>query len=197
MSKERATQLLLVEDNPGDVRLLREMFNEPGSHNIELMFAESMSEAEKHLAERAVDVVVLDLGLPDAKGLGALRRAHAAAPRVPLVVLTGLNDEALAMRALRQGAQDYLVKGSVDAGSIARSIRHAIERKRIEDILRFLGQCRVGDSGEEFFRELAHYLAQTLGMDFVRIDLLEEDRLSARTLAVFHDGKFEESFSIQ
>ena len=135
MSKERATRLLLVEDNPGDVRLLREMFNEPGSHNIELMFAESMSEAEKHLAERAVDVVVLDLGLPDAKGLGALRRAHAAAPRVPLVVLTGLNDEALAMRALRQGAQDYLVKGQIESRGLMRAIRYAIARKAAEEDL--------------------------------------------------------------
>jgi signal transduction histidine kinase/DNA-binding response OmpR family regulator len=135
MSKERATQLLLVEDNPGDVRLLREMFNEPGSHNIELMLAESMSEAEKHLAERAVDVVLLDLGLSDAHGLGAVQRAHTAAPRVPLVVLTGLDDESLAVRALRQGAQDYLVKGQIESRGLMRAIRYAIERKRAEEEL--------------------------------------------------------------
>ena len=136
MSKESATRLLLVEDNPGDVRLLREMFNELGSHNIELMYAESMSEAEKHLAERAVDVVLLDLGLPDVQGLGAVRRAHAAAPRVPLVVLTGLDDESLAVLALREGAQDYLVKGQIQAPGLMRAIRYAIERMATEEALR-------------------------------------------------------------
>ena len=71
--------LLLVEDNPGDARLLREMFKEQGSHNIELTHVESMSEAETHLAEHAVDIILLDLGLPDAQGLEAVRRA--AQPR--------------------------------------------------------------------------------------------------------------------
>ena len=136
MSKESATRLLLVEDNPGDVRLLREMFNELGSHNIELMYAASMNEAEKDLAERAVDVVLLDLGLPDVQGLGAVRRAHAAAPRVPLVVLTGLDDESLAVRALREGAQDYLVKGQIQAPGLMRAIRYAIERMATEEALR-------------------------------------------------------------
>ena len=70
-----------------------------------------MSEAEKHLAENAVDIILLDLGLPDAQGLAAVRRAHAVAPRVPLVVLTGMDDEVLAAQALQEGAQDYLIKG--------------------------------------------------------------------------------------
>jgi len=135
MSKESATRLLLVEDNPGDIRLLREMFNEPGSGNIELMYAESMSEAERHLAERAVDVVLLDLGLPDAHGLGAVRRAHTAAPRLPLVVLTGLDDESLAVRALREGAQDYLVKGQIESRGLMRAVLYAIERKHAEQAL--------------------------------------------------------------
>ena len=135
MSKESATRLLLVEDNPGDVRLIREMFNEPGSHNIELMCAESMSEAEKHLTERDVDIALLDLGLPDAHGLGAVRRAHAVAPRLPLVVLTGLDDESLAVRSLREGAQDYLVKGQIESRGLLRAIRYAIERKHVEEEL--------------------------------------------------------------
>jgi diguanylate cyclase (GGDEF)-like protein/PAS domain S-box-containing protein len=135
MSKESATRLLLVEDNPGDVRLLREMFNEPGSHNIELMCAESMNEAEKHLVEHAVDLVLLDLGLSDAQGLDAVRRAHAAAPRVPLVVLTGLDDETVATRALQEGAQDYLIKGQIETRGLLRAIRYAIERKIMEEAL--------------------------------------------------------------
>ena len=81
--KKSIKTVLLVEDNPGDARLLREMLQEEGLHNIELVHVECMGEAEKHLAERAVDLILLDLGLPDAQGLEAVRRAHTAAPRVP------------------------------------------------------------------------------------------------------------------
>src|SRR5882724_1797026 len=102
MSEKSITRLLLVEDNPGDAYLLRAMFDQHGSHNIELTHAQCMSEAEKHLAERLVDIVLLDLGLPDAQGLEAVQRVHAAAPRVPLVVLTGLDDESLAAQALKE-----------------------------------------------------------------------------------------------
>ena len=87
MSKKSVKILLLIEDNAGDARLLREMLNEQGSHDIELTHVECMSDAEGHLVEHAVDLILLDLGLPDAQGLGAVRRARTAAPRVPLVVL--------------------------------------------------------------------------------------------------------------
>jgi DNA-binding response OmpR family regulator len=89
MSTKLIKAILLVEDNPGDARLICEMFGEQGSHNTELTHVECMSAAEKYLSERAVDIILLDPGLPDAQGLGAIRRAHGAAPRVPLVVLTG------------------------------------------------------------------------------------------------------------
>jgi len=135
MSKKSIKILLLVEDNPGDARLLREMFQEQGSHNTELTHVECISEAEKHLAEHAFDIIVLDLGLPDAQGLGAVRRAHAAAPRVPLVVLTGMDDESLATQALQEGAQDYLIKGQIDARGLLRALRYAIERKAMEEAL--------------------------------------------------------------
>src|ERR1700693_6107910 len=110
MSNKSIKMLLVIEDNPGDVRLLREMFNEQGLRNTKLTHVERMSEAEKYLAGHAVDIILLDLGLPDAQGLGAVRRAHAAAPHVPLVVLTVLDDQSLATRALQEGAQDYLIK---------------------------------------------------------------------------------------
>ena len=135
MSKKSIKILLLVEDNPGDARLLREMFNELGLHRTELTHVECMSDAEKHLSEHAVDIIVLDLGLPDAQGLGAVRRAHAAAPHVPLVVLTGLDDESLAAEALQEGAQDYLIKGQIDARGLLRALRYAIERKTMEEAL--------------------------------------------------------------
>src|ERR1700674_1371441 len=94
-----------------------------------------MSEAEKHLAAHAVDIIILDLGLPDAQGLEAVRRAHAAAPRVPLVVLTGLDDESLATQALQEGAQDYLIKGQIETRGLLRALRHSVERKIMDDAL--------------------------------------------------------------
>src|SRR5271168_2230920 len=88
--------LLLVEDNLGDARLLREMFNEEGLYKTEFKHVMNMREAEKNLAEREFDIILLDLGLPDEQGLGAVRRARAAAPSVPIVVLTSLDDQAMA-----------------------------------------------------------------------------------------------------
>ena len=125
--------VLLVEDNAGDARLIREMFNGEGSQEIKLALVPCMQDAEKYLAANSVDIVVLDLELPDAQGLVAVRRVHAAAPHVPLLVLTGLDDESIATQALQEGAQDYLVKWQTNshgsARRLRRSLRQAIERK--------------------------------------------------------------------
>jgi diguanylate cyclase (GGDEF)-like protein len=126
------TRLLLVEDMPGDSRLLRKMFNEEGSPSTEMTHVNCMSAAEAHLAAHAADIILLDLGLPDAQGLEAIRRAHAAAPGVPVVVLTGLDDESLAVQALQQGAQDYLIKGQIETRGLLRALRYAVERKTME-----------------------------------------------------------------
>ena len=128
-------RLLLVEDNPGDARLLREMFNEQGKHETELVHVGTLAEAEAHLAMHGTDIILLDLGLPDAHGLEAVRRAKAAASWVPLVVLTGLDDESLATRALQEGAQDYLIKGQIETRGLLRALRYAIERKLMEEAL--------------------------------------------------------------
>jgi diguanylate cyclase (GGDEF)-like protein/PAS domain S-box-containing protein len=135
MSEKSIRKLLLVEDNPGDARLLREMFNDQGSENVELTHVKSIGDAEKHLLDHAVDIIVLDLGLPDAQGVSAVRRTHAAAPHIPLVVLTGLDDEVMAAQALQEGAQDYLIKGEIDARGLLRSLRYAVERKNAEEAL--------------------------------------------------------------
>jgi diguanylate cyclase (GGDEF)-like protein/PAS domain S-box-containing protein len=135
MNQKFIKTVLLVEDNPMDARLLREMFKQQGARDAEITHVNCMSEAEKHLAERAVDIILLDLGLHDAQGLGAVRRAHAAAPSVPLVVLTGLDDESLAAQALQEGAQEHLIKGQVEARGLFRALRYAIERKAMEEAL--------------------------------------------------------------
>jgi len=127
--------ILLIEDNPGDVRLIREMFNEQGLQNVELRHVECMEEAERCLAPRAVDIILLDLGLPDVQGLEAVQRARAAALGVPLVVLSDMDDESMAIQALQEGAQDYLIKGQIAPRDLVRALRYAIERKAIEETL--------------------------------------------------------------
>jgi DNA-binding response OmpR family regulator len=116
--KEKALQVLLVEDNAGDVRLLREMFSGERPDSFELTHLLRMSEAEIHLAKGGVDIVLLDMGLPDGHGLDTVWRAHAAAPGVPLIILTGLDDEALAAEAMTQGAQDYMIKGQIESRAL-------------------------------------------------------------------------------
>ncbi len=124
--------ILLIEDNPGDARLVRETLNEQAPHYAKLTHVGCMTEAEKYLAKHAVDIILLDPGLPDAQGLEAVRRAHAAAPVCTLVVLTNLDDESLASQAMQEGAQDYLVKGQIETRGLLRALRYAIERKRLD-----------------------------------------------------------------
>jgi PAS domain S-box-containing protein len=127
--------MLLIEDDLGFARLLREMFREVGSPATELTHVDSMSAAEAHLANEPFDIILLDPGLPDSQGIDSIRRAHAAALRVPLVVLTGRDDESLAVLALQEGAQDYLIKGQIDTRGLLRFLRYAVERKVMEDAL--------------------------------------------------------------
>jgi CheY-like chemotaxis protein len=139
MEKKPIKTVLLVEDNAGDARLLKEIFNEQGPHGSELIVVEYMSDAEQYLGAHPVDIVLLDLGLPDSQGMETLRRARAAAPHVALVVLTGLDDESLAAQSLQEGAQDYLVKGQYEThGSprgLMRALLYAVERKALEEAL--------------------------------------------------------------
>jgi diguanylate cyclase (GGDEF)-like protein/PAS domain S-box-containing protein len=128
-------KVLLVEDNPGDARLLREMLREPAALSYEVIHRDTMESAAVYLAEDAANIILLDLGLPDVQGLEAVRRARNATPHIPIVVLTGLDDEAMAGRALQAGAQDYLIKGEIDARGLRRALRYAIERKAMEEAL--------------------------------------------------------------
>ena len=132
---EMPMNVLMVEDNPGDARLVEEIFRGAAGNNALVTHVESMSEAERHVGEHVPDVMVLDLGLPDAAGLDAVRRAHAAAPGVPMVVLTGLDNDPLAVQALREGAHDYLVKGQIEPRGFLRSVRLAVEREALRQQL--------------------------------------------------------------
>src|SRR5271157_1208894 len=128
---ENRLQVLLIEDNPGDVRLIREMLAEAGTSDIGIESAESLSAGLEILTTGGLDVILLDLGLPDSQGLATLGRLYARVPHIPIVVLTGHGDEAVAIEAVKQGAQDYLVKGEVDEKLLVRSIHYAVERRRL------------------------------------------------------------------
>src|SRR5580693_861259 len=127
--------VLLVEDNPGDARLFLELVRDTGAGRLKLEHVTRLSAALDRLSNENFDVVLLDLSLPDEQGLATLTRTHAHAPNVPIVVLTGLDDEALAVKAVRAGAQDYLVKGRVDGDLLVRSMRYATERARSVEAL--------------------------------------------------------------
>jgi formate hydrogenlyase transcriptional activator len=134
--KNDSISILLIEDSPSDVALFREMLNEPNAVQFELTHANMLSNALALLSKESFGIILLDLSLPDGNGLDTVVRTHAAVPNIPIVVMSGLGDEKLAVRALQEGAQDYLVKGQVDSNILIRSMRYAIERKQAEDALR-------------------------------------------------------------
>lgn len=137
MSSESLT-ILLVEDNPGDIRLVRELLAADQSEAFTLVTADRQEAALKILDTHDITAILLDIELPDSTGLDTLLRIHANAPGIPIVVLSSIADEGLAVRSVQQGAQDFLVKGYVDAHQLTRSLRYAIERKRTEERLNHL-----------------------------------------------------------
>lgn len=125
--------VLLVEDNPGDARLVHEMLSKLSFNRFEIIHADRLSRALELLEIKRPDVILLDLTLPDTHGLGTFTAVRDASPSVSVIVMSGLNDEEIAVSAVQEGAQDYLVKGQVDAGLLVRSIRYSIERKKAEE----------------------------------------------------------------
>ena len=128
-------KILLIEDNPGDYRLIQRMLKDGGGLRFELKLADRLDAGLALLTEEKFDLLLLDLGLPECSGLDTLRIVKVQTPTVPIVVLTGLDDEEMGTKAVREGAQDYLTKGQVTKSLLVRSIRYAIERWRIEEAL--------------------------------------------------------------
>ena len=147
MTDSESTELdvLLVEDNPGDRDLILEYLEQSG-RAFQTETAGSLASAFKILSEKRFNAVLLDLGLPDSIGLDTLQRFISDSPGVPVIVLTGLDDEQLGIDAIRIGAQDYLVKGKVNTNLLLRSLRHAIEREglnvKLKQYNRMLGVIR-------------------------------------------------------
>lgn len=133
-------KVLLVEDNDVDAELTKDLLSEWSMEEFQVTRARTLGEGFGFLGRERFDAVLLDLSLPDAFGLPTVRQFHAMTPTVPLVVLSGVSDQSLALQAVQQGAQDYLVKGQGHPELLARAIRYSIERKRAEEHLTYLAQ---------------------------------------------------------
>ena len=133
---EASATVLLVEDNPGDARLIQEMLADGSGSRFRLWRADRLSAGLDMLSSGLVGVVLLDLSLPDSLGIETFCTMFAHAPQVPIIVLTGTDDEVMALHAVKTGAQDYLIKGEVNSNLLLRAMRYAMERKEAERALR-------------------------------------------------------------
>ncbi len=123
-------KILLIEDNLADIRLIKELLSDT-KLDANLKCANSLSKAIKYLEEETFDIILLDLGLPDSQGIKTFSRINSIVPKVPIIILTGTNDDDLSIQAIREGAQDYLIKGLVDTSILKSALRHSIERKHL------------------------------------------------------------------
>lgn len=130
-NKNSTIRLVLVEDNPGDVQLIKEMLHELKGMQFDIRIAARLSTGLVLLSENNCDTILLDLELPDSQGIETFTKTHAAAPNIPIIVLTGLEDKAFGIKALKSGAQDYLVKGQIEGYILEKSINYANERYQL------------------------------------------------------------------
>lgn len=159
-----AIQVLVIEDNPGDARLVKEALSEAKGTRFDVHIAERLGEAIDRLGEGGIDVILLDLGLPDATGFDGITRIHAEVTTVPIVVLTGSDDEALARGAVKAGAQDFVVKGKLTSDVLVRTLRYAIDRHKTLTELSQVAR-RLEEANElrnEFVAIVAHDLRQPI-----------------------------------
>ncbi|MEO8090128.1 MAG: ATP-binding protein [Gemmatimonadales bacterium] len=151
--------ILLVEDNRGDVRLIQEMLSKPLAVPYTLEVANSLAAGLERIRRGGIDVLLLDLGLPDSTGVNTFASVHASTPALPIIVLTGFGDQSVALKVMQQGAQDYLIKGQVDGDLIWRTIRYALERQRGRREL-ILSETRVRHLNESLERRVADRTAE-------------------------------------
>src|SRR5580658_3212283 len=135
MGKNPDKTILLIENDREQTALISAMFDDQGSHSFKLTHVECLADAETYLARQPVDIVLLDLGSTDPKAPDAVSRMRAVAPRVPIVLLSSLDDEAKAIQAIHEGAQDYLIKGQIEPHKLMRALGNAVERTTNQEIL--------------------------------------------------------------
>jgi len=184
-------KVLLVEDNDVDAELTQDLLSEWSLEEFQITRAKTLAEGFSFLSRDRFDAVLLDLSLPDTFGLPTVRQVHAMNPTVPVVVLSGVTDQSLALQAVQQGAQDYLVKGQGHPELLARAIRYAIERKRAEEHLTYLAQYDhlTGLVNRSLFRDrLVQAMARSKRMHQpIGLMLLDLDRFKTVNDTFGHD----------
>ncbi len=156
-------RVLLVEDNPGDADLIVGLLPGEGPTQFKVECVPQLSEALERVGKDRFDIILLDLGLPDSDGLDTLRDMQRQAAELPIIVLTSISDERVALAAIQEDAQDYLIKGQIDKQHLSRSIKYAVERKRAKEKLR---------ASEERYRRISqeyHSLLDNLPDGIVQI----------------------------
>lgn len=174
--------VLMIDDNPGDIRLVRETMKEADPDQIRVLWVGMLAEVVECLALEQVDVVLLDLSLPDITGLATFHRMQFTAPHLPIVVLTGSYDEELAIQAVRAGAQDYLLKQNLDSHLLPRVLRYAIERKHAGETMRnaLIKEKELNELKSRFVSMVSHDFRSPLAIIQSASDLLYNysDRMS-------------------
>ena len=169
-----AMRVLLLEDNPGDARLVREALAEVMAGQVRLDWVGKADDAVRRLtADAEHDIVLVDLSLPDSQGLGTFRSIHSSAPSAAIIVLSGLDDETVAMKCIEEGAQDYLVKGQITGALLTRAMRYALSRKRIEEELRVAkaGAESASNAKSQFLANMSHEIRTPMNAVIGMIDL--------------------------
>ncbi len=151
---EKKFHILLIEDNPGDARLIKELLLEVNSFDFELKWALTLSEGLDMLNPEDTDIVLLDLSLPDSHGMDTFSKVYHYAASVPVIVLSGFSDEMIAVQSVREGAQDYLVKGEVNGNLLVRAMIYAAERKQAGEALRLKDKALASSINAIAFTDL-------------------------------------------
>ncbi len=159
-------RILHIEDNPADAAFIQEMLTEAKDFSFELEWKDRLSTGLEHLTKMETDVVLLDLNLPDSRDFVTFTKTLAQASEIPIVILTGIGDEKLALKAVHEGAQDYLIKTHIDSDLLIRTIRYAIERKYVErEIKNYTAKLEKANRLKDLFTDIMrHDVLNPLGI---------------------------------